>query len=156
MSFLRQWLLGIVGCALVISLAQRACTNESMRAVMRFAGGLTLVLCLVQPLRGAAADALLPDIGAYRAEAAQRESELRVQYEAALSESIAQRTDEYIEAEAQRHGLAVRAEVRVQSVDGVLQPVQTTLHGPYSAALAEWIEATLGITEEAQQWTANG
>lgn len=156
MSFLQQWLLGIVGCALVISLAQRACTNESMRAVMRFAGGLTLVLCLVQPLRGAAADALLPDIGAYRAEAAQRESELRVQYEAALSESIAQRTAEYIEAEAQRHGLAVRAEVCVQSVDGVLQPVQATLHGPYSAALAEWIEATLGITEEAQQWTANG
>lgn len=156
MSFLRQWLLGVVGCALAVSLAQRVCGSGSMRAVMRFAGGLTLVLCLVQPLRGAAPEALLPDLAAYRAEAAQREAELRAQYESALSERIAQRTGEYIEAEARQRGLSVHAEVDVQSVDGVLLPVQATLHGPYSAALAEWIASTLGITEEEQQWTAYG
>ena len=149
-------MLGVVGCALAVSLAQQICAGESMRAAVRFVGGLALVLCIAQPLAGVELGALETDLQTYRTAAAQREEALRTEYETALAKDIAQRTGTYIESRAQELGVPVRAEVCAEAVDGAVRPTRATLYGVYSASLADWIEQTLGIAKEQQQWMANG
>lgn len=156
MSFLRQWMLGVVGCALAVSLAQQICDSESMRAAVRFVGGLALVLCMTQPLAGVELGTLETDLQTYRTAAAQREEAFRAEYEAALAKDMAQRTGAYIESRAKELGVPVRAEVCAETVDGAVRPTRATLYGAYSASLADWIEQTLGIAKERQQWMANG
>ena len=44
MAFLRQWLLGVVSCAFLVSLLDQLTPEGSVRKLARFSGGLVLIL----------------------------------------------------------------------------------------------------------------
>ena len=50
MAFLRQWLLGVVSCAFLVSLLDQLTPEGSVRKLARFSSGLVLILCMLRPL----------------------------------------------------------------------------------------------------------
>jgi len=51
MSFLREWLLGITAAALAVALAQALTPEGAIKKTARLAGGLVLLLAVVNPLK---------------------------------------------------------------------------------------------------------
>ena len=52
MSFLREWLLGVTAAALAVALAQALTPEGTVKKTVRLAGGLVLLLAVVNPLKG--------------------------------------------------------------------------------------------------------
>lgn len=156
MTFLRQWLLGVIACALLVSLAEQLCPPGSVRKVLRLTGGLLLTLAMLRPLATIDAGGLAWDAGSYREAVARLELELVAARENALSDGIAAELEAYIEDKAACLGAEVRAEVHMGSANGVPAPESVTLRGAYSAALSEAIASELGVAKEKQTWIGNG
>ena len=156
MTFLRQWLLGIVSCALLVSFCEQLTPTGALRKLVRFTGGLLLILCILQPVTRIDLDAAPLDLDVYRSAMAQVRLELADEREGALADGIAARTGAYIEDKAAQMGLSVRAVVETENADGTPLPVSVTLYGTENAALAEYIAAQLGIAKEKQVWKEAG
>ena len=150
MGFLRQWLLGVIACALLVSMIEQLCPEGSVRRAARFTGALLLLLAMLR-----LPTALQPEaagVPGYREAVARLERELGRTSENALSEGIARGLEAYIEDKADAMGVSVRAEA--ETAAGV--PERVTLRGDYSAALSEWLETSLGIAKEKQRWIESG
>lgn len=152
MAFFRQWLLGFLSCALLVSLLRPLCPDGALRQVARFTGGLLLLCALLRPL----AKFELPD-AAWSAEgyieAVERlERELGGNAENALADGIARELEAYIEDKADALGLRVQATVTM----GCGVPERVTLEGAYSEALSDMIAAELGVAKEKQVWIDSG
>ena len=156
MTFLRLWLLGVVACAVLVSLAGQLTDGGTMKKIVRFAGGMLLMLAMLRPLLRLDLAVLDVDLASYREAVSQLELELAQRQEDALSARIVAETGAYIEDEADELGLSVRAAVRTEEVDGVPLPVSVTLCGEENAALADCIERELGIAKEDQLWSTTG
>ena len=156
MTFLRSWLLGVVACAVLVSLAGQLTDGGTMKKIVRFAGGMLLMLAMLRPLLRLDLASLDVDLASYREAVAQLELELAQRQEDSLAAVIAERTGAYIEDKADELGLSVRAAVRTEEVDGVPLPVSVTLCGEENAALADCIERELGIAKEDQLWSTTG
>lgn len=152
MVFLRQWLLGVIACAMLVSLLGQVCPDGSVRRAARFAGGLLLLLAMLRPLAGIDPGGLDWDAGGYREAVAQLELELSGSRETALAGGIASGLAAYIEDKAESLGANVRAEVQMKSEDGTYTPDAVTLRGAYNEALAVYIADVLGIPKEKQTW----
>ena len=154
MELLRQWLLGVVGCAFLVSLVCQTAPAGAVREILRFAGGLTLILCMLRPLGGVELDASALDLSAWAGERAALEEE----YGAALSDElgavIAERTGAYIEDKADALGLTLTARVEVRESGGAMLPYAAVLYGERSETLAALLETELGIPRERQEWRA--
>ena len=83
---------------------------------------------------------------------ARLELELGVERENAIADGIAAELEAYIEDKAESLGANVQVQVEMESRGGVPTPQRVTLRGAYSAALADVIEAELGVTKERQIW----
>ena len=152
MTFLRSWLLGVVACAVLVSLAGQLTDGGTMKKIVRFAGGMLLMLTMLRPLLGLDLAVLDVDLASYREAVSQLKLELAQRQEDALSARIAAETEAYIEDKADELGLSVRAKVKMEEEDGVPLPVSVTLYGTENAALADYIERELGIAKEDQLW----
>ena len=151
MDFIRQWLLGVVACAMLVSVAGQLCPEGGVRQIARFTGGLLLLCAMLRPL----ATVELPDGlwgSGYREAVAALELELGAEREKALVDGIAAELQAYIEDKADSLGADVRSEVSMEVRGGVPTVTRVTLRGAYSAALAESIAAELGVTKEKQIW----
>ena len=152
MEFFRQWLLGVVACALLVSVGTQLCPEGSMRSAVRFTGGLLLLCAMLRPLTTLELPGLAWSGGAYREALAQARIELRAAEENALSDGIAAGLASYIEVKAGSLGAEVRAAVTVETRGGVPVPVGVTLRGAYSEALSNLVERDLGVAKEHQRW----
>ena len=156
MTFLRQWLLGIVGCALLVSFCEQLTPSGALKKLVRFTGGLLLIISILQPATRLDLDVLPLDPDAYREAMTQVQLTLEDEREGALADGIAARTGAYIEDKAAQLGLTVCAVVETESVSGTPLPVSVTLYGTENAALADYIAAQLGIAKEKQVWKEAG
>ena len=156
MQFLRQWLLSIVSCALLVSFCEQLTPAGALKKLVRFTGGLLLILSILQPVTHLDLDVLPFDPDAYREAMAQTQLTLGDEREGALADGIAARTGAYIEDKAAQLGLTVRAAVETEIVGGTPLPVSVTLYGQEDATLAEYIAAQLGIAKEKQVWKEAG
>ena len=156
MTFLRQWLLGIVSCALLVSFCEQLTPTGALRKLVRFTGGLLLILCILQPVTRIDLDAAPLDLDVYRSAMAQVRLELADERDGVLADGIAARTGAYIEDKAAQFGCSVRAVVKTEDVGGTPLPVSVTLYGQEDAALADYIESQLGIAKEKQIWKEAG
>ena len=152
MEFLRQWLLGVIACAMLVSVVQQLCPEGGVRKLARFTGGLLLLCAMLRPLTTVELPGVDWDAGGYREAVARLELELGVAQENALSDGIAAELEADIEDKAESLGANVQAEVTMKTEGGAPLPERVTLRGAYSAALAEAIEAELGVTKERQTW----
>ena len=156
MQFLRQWLLGIVSCALLVSFCEQLTPSGALKKLVRFTGGLLLILSILQPVTRLNLDILPLDLDAYREAMAQAHITLEDEREGALADGIAARTGAYIEDKAAQMGLSVRAVVETENAGGTPLPASVTLYGTENAALADYIERQLGIAKEKQVWKEAG
>lgn len=152
MTFLRSWLLSVTACAVLISIAQQLANDGAMKKIVRFVGGMVLMLAMLRPLLSLSFDLPALDGESYREAVEALKETLSAEQEDALRERIDAQTQAYIEDKAASLGLNVRAEVRTAIYDGVLLPDSATLYGEKNAALGAYITQELGITEEKQQW----
>ena len=153
MEFLRQWLLGVIACAMLVSVVQQLCPEGSVRKLARFTGGLLLLCAMLRPLTTIELPGVDWDAGGYREAVARLELELGAAQENTMAEGIAAELEAYIEDKAESLGANVQAQVTMGTGSGAPLPERVTLRGAYSAALAEAIEAELGVTKERQTWT---
>ena len=156
MQFLRQWLLGVVSCAMLASFCELFTPAGALRKLVRFTGGLLLILSILQPVTHIDLDVPLLDPDAYRSALAQANLTLANEREDALADGIAARTGAYIEDKAAQMGLSVRAVVETERAEGAPLPVSVTLYGQEDEALADYIEWQLGIAKEKQIWKEAG
>lgn len=155
MDWLRQWLQGVIACAMLVSLAMQLCPEGSVRKTLRFTGALLLLLALLGPLSKAELPEELLPAGEYREALARLEPELRRTREEALSSGIAAELEAYIEDKAGRLGTPLRAEVTLTWQDEAAIPERITLRGAYSEEVSALIAAELGIPKERQEWIDN-
>lgn len=142
---------GAILCAVVLSISPEGAGAKMRRMI----AGLFLVTLAVAPL----GQMKLSDLGedwenfTLEAQSAARAGENQA-FEAMVT-SIKSRTEAYILDEAGALGARLQAEVQVNAE--TFLPEAVRLEGEYTPyarqALACWIEDTLGIGKEAQQWT---
>lgn len=149
METIRQWLLGVAACAMLVSAAEALCPDAAARQAARLTGGLLILCALLRPLAAWDAGGVLRGAADYRAAVTQAEDALARTAHGAFADGIARELDAYIEDKAETMGAAVRAEVRTDS-RGV--PEGVTLRGAYCEALSDWIETELGVAKEKQEW----
>ena len=152
MTFLRSWLLSVTACAVLVSIVQQLTDGGAMKKIMRFVGGMVLMLAMLRPLLSLTFDLPELDGGHYREAVEVLKETLNAEQDSALGDSIAAQTQAYIEDKAASLGLNVRAEVRTAIYDGVPLPDSATLYGEKNAALGAYIVQELGIAEENQLW----
>ena len=145
MAFLRQWLLGVVSCAFLVSLLDQLTPEGSVRKLARFSGGLVLILCMLRPLGTAEPRELALDLDSLSADRAALEEQYRDVSGQSLAAVIAERTGAYIE---------VTAEVTVREEDGAFIPDRAVLFGEENAELSVLLTQELGIAPEKQEWRA--
>lgn len=153
---MKQWLMGIVGAALLASLAEMLCPAGRVKPVLRLVCALVCALAVAEPLMELDMEDLSIGLASYRRQAQQiTESE----EEAA---KMVQRTyiqDEcaaYILTQAEALGLSVpSAAVTAHWDEGeaLWYPWEARMDCAYSPALAAAVEEGLGIPEERQRWT---
>lgn len=138
--------------AVLVSIVQQLTDGGTMKKIVRFVGGMVLMLAMLRPLLSLTFDLPELDGGHYREAVEALKETLNAEQDSALSDSIAAQTQAYIEDKASSLGLSVRAEVQTALRDGVPFPDSVTLYGENSAALSAYIVQELGIAEENQLW----
>lgn len=156
MTILRSWLLGVVACALLVSACEQLTDGGTMKKIVRFVGGMLLMLALLRPLLRIDLTELAVNAGAYREAVAQLEEELDAQRQRELSARIAAQTGAYIEDKAASLGASIRAVVTTEERGGVPLPASVTLYGEENAEIGAYIERELGIAKEDQLWITTG
>ena len=156
MTILRSWLLGVVACALLVSACEQLTDGGTMKKIVRFVGGMLLMLALLRPLLRIDLTDLAVNADAYREAVAQLEEELGAQRQRELSARIAAQTGAYIEDKAASLGASIRAVVTTEEHGGIPLPVSVTLYGEENAEISAYIERELGIAKEDQLWITTG
>ena len=156
MTILRSWLLGVVACALLVSACEQLTDGGTMKKIVRFVGGMLLMLALLRPLLRLDLTDLAVNAGAYREAVAQLEEELGAQRQRELSARIAAQTGAYIEDKAASLGASIRAVVTTEERGSVPLPASVTLYGEENAEISAYIERELGIAKEDQLWITTG
>lgn len=150
---LRTWLLGVILTAFAAGLARQIVPQGREQAMVRLAGGLLLTLALLRPLAALPWADLAVEAGSFRAQTREQEEEYRKNQQEAFSSIIEEKTETYIWDKASELGLACEVSVTAKAGEsGVPLPWSATVAGPYSAALADWIEKEVAIPAERQIW----
>ena len=152
MIFLRQWLLGVIACAMAVSLLGQLCPEGSVRKLARFTGGLLLLCAMLRPLTEVELSGAAWNAGGYREAVARLELELGAERENVLADGIAAELEAYIEDKAGSLGANVHAQVTMGARGAAPAPERVTLRGAYCEALADFIASELGVTKERQIW----
>lgn len=152
---MKNWLLEMVGAALLGSVAMALCPKGRVRAVTRFVCAVVCMLSLLSPLISAEGEISFPALDDYRAEAETITAEAQEMSENEQRLYIQSQCVAYILTEAQSLGVDVSGAsvlARWDADGGAWLPAYCTVEGAYDAALSERIECDLGITREAQRW----
>lgn len=152
MTFLKEWLLGLIAAAMVVTLADALLPAGRLRSALRSCGGVLLFLTLVQPLRGWKGGELRgyqTDIDAMTAvQIAAYEQE----HLSAMESIISGKCSAYISETAAALGLTCHAQVTCRTENGVPLPREIALDIPCDLQLSRRIADELGIDAEHQYW----
>lgn len=91
MTFLRSWLLSVTACAVLVSIVQQLTDGGAMKKIVRFVGGMVLMLAMLRPLLSLTFDLPELDGGHYREAVEVLKETLNAEQDSALSDSIAAR-----------------------------------------------------------------
>ena len=153
MELLRTWLFGLTAVSALLAMAETLVTQDGIRRVLRLAGGVLMIVVLLQPLARIDLSEVELSLDALRQEAETLEEEYARQQEAALEAGIEEELASYIWDKARALGLECRASVTVETgADGVPMPRSVTVTGDYSEELSGIIASDLGIPREDQNW----
>lgn len=149
----REWLVGIIAASLLVSVADTLIPQGAIKKIAGFTGGLILLLALVQPVLRIQPGSIQGNFDIWSAEISTLEEEFTRQNAAELETRIAETTASYICDKATSLGLDCQVRVTTEAgPEGVPIPASAEVTGPKSEALAEYMEAELGIPKEKQLW----
>lgn len=153
---MRAWLLGIVGAALLASLAELLCPAGRVKPVLRLLCAVVCALAVAEPLMELDMQSLSIGLASYRQQAQQiaesGEEEAKMLQRTYIQDECAA----YILTQAEALGIRLSSAAVTAHWDegeGLWYPWEVRLEGAYAPALAAQIEEDLGIPEENQQWT---
>ena len=156
---IRGYLLAVAAAGILVSLAAALLPKGAMHRTGQFVGSLVLVLAVLSPV----AQLDLPDmakaISRARMEAREAVTGVETGNQEILIALIKEDCETYIWDKARDMGLVLE-EVVVTVEEGVGYPYPTGvtitagLAPAQQLALMEWIEETLGIPQEKQEWIA--
>lgn len=153
MEALNQYFLSIVIAAMICGILSAVMPNTNA-SLIKFIFGFALLLVMLKPLSGFKLNSFQKNYFPIKqsGEAAALDGKMMAQE--AIGNIIKQRTEAYILEEAAALNIFVQPEVFMDE-DSI--PVNVTIAGdisPYAKAhLANYIETTLGIQKEHQEWT---
>ena len=156
-DWLRNWVLGLAGTATVCAAATALTPNGRVKRVVELLCGVMMASALLLPLLRLELPDYALHLAQYRAAAdswAAGAEEISRNLDRSYIES---QLEAYILDKALRCGASLdgaRVELR-WSTEGVWVPVSAELSGAYCDALAEALEAELGIARSAQTWRSN-
>ena len=153
MEFLRQWLMGIVVSAILVSASRELVREGAAAQAVRFCGGLILLLCILQPLGKAEPIDPAFALADLRQEASALTEIYRRENENENARRIARETAAYIEEQALHQGIVLTAEVEITMRDGLPIPYAVTLSGEKDQALSQLITQKLDIPPQRQKWS---
>ena len=154
-EWIRSWILSLTGTALVCAAALKLTPEGRVKAVLRTVCAVALAAALLSPLlHGGALPDYALELARYRSAAQALTGDAAALGRELDRGIIEQRMEAYILDKASALGAALGgAQVSLRwSTEGVWVPESAELAGPYHAALAELLEAELGIPRQAQTW----
>lgn len=151
MHMIKTWLLGVILTSFAVALARQIAPKGRQQTMVRLAGGLVMILAMLQPLGTADWSVASVPAGGFLAEAQEQPW-----YEEQLSEFsaiIAEKTAAYIWDKAQTLGLDCGVTVSADvGESGIPLPSLVTIHGAYHAGLSAWLDEEVGLPADKQIW----
>ena len=157
MDLIRNWLVGVTAAAMVVALADSLAPEGTVKKIGKLAGGLLLIVAILQPLVSLDYEAMAAALTNYRIEAEGYSSALEVENERLMKTIIEEQTGAYIQDKAGELDVACTARVTCQATaDGSLYPASVVIYGELTQeqmnALSRIIEGDLAISAENQQY----
>ncbi len=151
-TWLREWLTGLIATAMVLSLLYALVPKGTMRVMIRFTGGLVLLLAVLRPLLRVNVEELQLHYREYQKEVDQQITLYQEENQEQMAAIIEEELAAYISKKTETMGLACRVQVETELRDGVPMPCRVSLDIPYDVSLSRWIKEETGIAEENQHW----
>lgn len=146
MEFVRDWLLGVTGAAVLSALAQALMPEGGVKQVGKIVCGLVLIAAVLTPLGRVE----VTDFSQFLEYDEQR-AQLQEETEAEMKQIIEERLCAYSMDKAQQLGLNPQIQVVCTQEDGVWVPERVViqkLSGTEGEVLAELLCADFGMTRE--------
>ena len=155
MDLLRNYILSIIGGAMVCGVVLCLTPEGKFNQICRFLCGVFLTVSLLQPLTEIDLSGIAVQWNSPEASAADAAAMGQNYAHSQLRDGIKQEAEEYILDKAQAFGAAVTAEVHL-SEDDIPIPEEIILYGSVEDQIRQHLEAIittdLGIAKENQQW----
>ncbi len=151
-TWLREWLTGLIATAMVLSLLYALVPKGTIRTIVRFCGGLVLLLAVLRPLLRVNVEELQLHYRDYQQEIDRQITLYQEENQGQMALIIEEELAAYISKKAETMGLACQVQVETELQDGIPVPCGVSLDIPYDLSLGEWITEQTGITEEKQSW----
>lgn len=126
--------------------------GETIRRIAGLAGGLILLLAVVQPLLRVRWEELTWRYETYQREMDRQTEAYQAAYANSLSGDIADRTAAYISEKAASLGIDCRVQVEVRTEDGLPLPYGASLDVERDQVLSDYMAQELGIPASRQSW----
>jgi stage III sporulation protein AF len=157
MELIRTWLIGVTAAALVAALADSLAPEGAVRKIGKLAGGLLMVVAILQPLVQLDDSALAAALAQTRLEAQGYSTALEEENERLMKLIIEEQTGAYIQDKAAQLGVTCTAQVTCQeNGEGALYPASVTVYGELSETetdtLTRLIQGDLAIPAEDQHY----
>lgn len=153
-----KYLLAVAAAGMLVSLVQPLLPEGAPRRVGSFVGSLVVILAVLSPLKAVDPADMAEAIARIRTEAREAVTGVEVGSREILAAIIKEDCETYIWDKAQEMGLELEVVVTVDEGAGYPYPTGAVLTGAATAAqqeaLGRWIEETLGIAREEQEWMA--
>ncbi len=149
---LRNWIMSILACGVLFCMAEAILPQGPVRSVGRMAIGLVLFLVVLRPLTGAVPQAIAAFLQVEVDVVSEDQLCLQQTNESYLETIMREKSEEYIEEQAEALGLAVTAEVSCVWQEGLPIPDAATVEGTSAESevqpLLDTVEQELGIRRE--------
>ena len=160
MDSVRNWILGVVAVGLLVSLCQSLSPEGKTQKVSRFCGGLLLFLAVVTPIVQWDITGTLQAFQDYCESLTVSQEEVAQAGSTVLETQVCQRTQQYLQEQAQQLGAEVTVQVTCKTQEGIPVPDAVTVTGTLTDAqrqqLTQCIQAGFGLTGEQDSTLADG
>ena len=156
-DFLRNWLIGIVGAAIILAVADSVIPKGSVKQIGKLAGGLVMVIAILRPVLNFDYEILAGALANYQYDVQQYSIALEIENERLKKIIIEDRTGAYILDKANELGLDCSVKVQcLMNVNEQLYPASVTVYGELTQEqkekLMRIIEAEVAIPAEMQKY----
>ena len=153
MALLQTWLFSLTAVSLLLAVAEALVTQESIRRVLRLAGGVLMIVVLLRPVAQIDLEGLALSLEDYQREAEELRETYQTRQQQDLAAGIEEELASYIWDKARELGIDCQVRVTAETgEDGVPLPAEVAVDAPYSEELSAVIQKDLGVPRENQMW----